>query len=145
MRRWKRALSLWEETRERYPNIEQGPIIHAMLLDKNGLQAASEAILRELMIERPEDAELLTHVGDLRLGAGDLDAARELYEAALTMEPNQVHALTRRAQVAESDGDPVLAVDLYLRVTGLSHPATPLAIIARSRLLALSGVSTGGR
>jgi hypothetical protein len=145
MRRWKRALSLWEETRERYPNIEQGPIIHAMLLDKNGLQAASEAILRELMIERPEDAELLTHVGDLRLGAGDLDAARELYEAALTMEPNQVHALTRRAQVAESDGDPALAVDLYLRVTGLSHPATPLAMIARSRLLALSGVSTGGR
>jgi tetratricopeptide (TPR) repeat protein len=145
MRRWKRALALWEETRELYPDLEQGPIIHAMLLDRNGLQAASEAILRELSAERPDDAELLAHVGDLRLGAGDLDAARELYEAALTLEPNQVHSLARRAQVAESDGDPALAADLYLRVMGLSNPAAPLAITARSRLMALGGVSTGGR
>jgi len=141
MHRWKRALALWEETRERYPDLEQGPIIHAMLLDRNGFSAASEAILRELLAERPDDPELLANVGDLRLAAGDLDAARELYESALTLDPNSVHALTRRAQVAESDGDPLLAADLYLRVTGLAHPASPMAITARSRLLAISGGS----
>lgn len=138
-KRWKPALELWQETVERYPDLPQGPIIHALLLDRNRLSAAAEAILRELLAAEPDSPTLHAQVGDLRLAAGDTDAARTLYEEALRLDPNLPHAMYRRAGIAEADGDPQQAVKLYMRIVARSHPADPLAIGARTRLLALGG------
>jgi tetratricopeptide (TPR) repeat protein len=139
MRRFPRALELWEETLERYPDLEQGPIVHAFLLDRNGFPSAAEAILRRLLRERPDDAGLLVQVGDLRAAAGDREAARQLYDAALGHEPNMPYALYRRAQLAERDGDARAAALLYVRVVARTHPAEALSIASRLRLRALEG------
>ncbi len=139
MRRYSRALALWEETLERYPDLEQGPIVHAFLLDRNGLAAAAEAILRRLLRERPDDPELHVQVGDLRSAAGDREAAKALYDAALALEQNMPYALYRRAALAEADGEGAAAALLYVRVVARTHPADPLSIAARLRLRALAG------
>lgn len=137
LHRFEKALALWEETLERYPDLEQGPILHAALLQKNGFTAAAEAILQRLREERPEDAVLLVQIGDLRLESGDTEAARELYEEALALDPKLPYALYRRGTVAELEGDPQDAIRYYVRAVAGSHPASPLALRAASRLRAL--------
>jgi tetratricopeptide (TPR) repeat protein len=134
LRRHDKALALWEETIEEFPDLAQGPTVHAALLYYNGFTAASEAIFRALLEERPEDPGLHTQLGDLRMESGDRDEARNEYDAALTIDPNHPYAMFRRALVAEADGDRAGAAMLYLRVLASSHPASELAVGSRSRL-----------
>ena len=110
-----------------------------MLLHRNGFGAAAEAILRAELEDRPDDAALLTQVGDLRVESGDRDAARELYDRALSLDPRLFYALHQRAVLAEIEQDREQATLLYLRVLGAAHPAQPIALRAALRLRALSG------
>jgi hypothetical protein len=139
MRRFEPALQFWEETIARYPDLPQGPIIHASLLQSNGLHAAAEAILRRLLEERPEDAKLLVQVGDLRWDAGDREAATGFYDRALEANADFAYASFRRAMAAEAEGDLEMALRLYGRAVALSHPGDPVALLASGRLGALSG------
>jgi predicted TPR repeat methyltransferase len=79
----------------------------------------------------------------MRLESGDREAARELYDRALTLDPVLVYALHQRALLAELDGDPEQAAGLYLRVLGAAHPAHPIALRARLRLQALGALADG--
>ena len=139
MRRFEPALEFWEETIARYPDLPQGPIVHASLLQSNGLHAAAEAILRRLLEERPEDAKLLVQVGDLRWEAGDREVAKGLYDRALEADADFAYASFRRAMAAEAEGDLEMAMRLYGRTLALSHPGDPVALLASGRLGALSG------
>jgi hypothetical protein len=139
MRRFEPALQFWEETIARYPDLPQGPIIHASLLQSNGLHAAAEAILRRLLEERPEDAKLLVQVGDLRWDAGDREAATGFYDRALEANADFAYASFRRAMAAEAERDLEMALRLYGRAVALSHPGDPVALLASGRLGALSG------
>ena len=139
MRRFEPALKLWEETIARYPDLPQGPIVHASLLQSNGLHAAAEAILRRLLEQEPEDAKLLVQVGDLRWEAGDRGGAMGFYDRALEADSGFAYANLRRAMAAEADGDLEMATMLYGRVVALSHPADPVALLASGRIGALSG------
>jgi hypothetical protein len=134
LRRYDKALALWQEMLEEFPDLPQGPSVHAALLYYNGFTAASEAIYRALLEERPVDPELHTQLGDLRMESGDRDEARKEYDAALAIDPSHPYAMFRRAGVAETDGDRAGAAMLYLRVLAASHPASALAVSARSRL-----------
>ena len=94
--------------------------------------------MRHRLSGRPEEPELHTQVGDLRMESGDREAARELYDAALALDPNFPYAMFRRAQLAESDGDPEHASRLYLRIVAQGVRAGSLAQLAAMRLSALS-------
>ena len=137
MHRYKRALETWEEGGERFPEFPASPVTHAGLLYSAGFGAAAEAILRTLLEERPDDAKLRTQVGDLRLESGDREAARELYDQALAIDPKLSYALHQRAALAELEGDPGQAASLYLRVIAGTSASSPLAIRAASRLRAM--------
>jgi tetratricopeptide (TPR) repeat protein len=138
MRRFEPALALWEDTIARYPDLPQGPIVHASLLQSSGLHAAAEAILRRLLEQEPEDAKLLVQVGDLRGEAGDRGGAKEFYDRALEAD-SVAYANYRRAVAAEGEGDLEMATRLYGRVLALSQPADPVALLASGRIGALSG------
>jgi tetratricopeptide (TPR) repeat protein len=139
MRRFEPALELWEDTIARYPDLPQGPIVHASLLQRTGLHAAAETILRRLLEEEPEDAKLLVQVGDLRWEAGDRGVARDFYDRALEADSDFAYANFRRAMAAEAEGDLEMATRLYGRVLALSQPADPVALLASARIGALSG------
>jgi tetratricopeptide (TPR) repeat protein len=139
MRRPKQALEIWEETLDRYQDLAQGAIVRATLLHRAGFAAAAEAVLRQLLDERPDDPKLLCQIGDLRLEAGDRDAARELYDQAIVADHTFAYASLRRGLLAEEEGDPGGAVLFYTRVVASSHPANPMAALAASRIQALAG------
>lgn len=120
LRRWPQALALWEESLARYPDTPGGRMVHAWLLRENGFHAASEAILRDELAARPDDVELHTQIADLRWEAGDLEQARVYYDRALTLDPNSAYALMKRSQLAEQQGDVVLAESLRERLRALS-------------------------
>jgi tetratricopeptide (TPR) repeat protein len=138
LRRYEIALRLWEETLERHPDLEQGPLIHALLLLRNGFPAAAEAILQRLLAERPDDPELLTQVAELRLGSGDAEGARALYDRALEVDPVFAYAALRRGMLAESQGDLERAALLYTRVVARTRRIDPVAVLAASRLSQLA-------
>jgi hypothetical protein len=121
--RFPEALALWEETAARYPaQAGSQRVVHAYLLRQNGFAAAAEAILREELEARPDDAGLRAELGDLRLESGDPGEARSLYDAALALDPNHPYALRRRAQLAESEGDVDGAAYYRARLHALSVP-----------------------
>jgi tetratricopeptide (TPR) repeat protein len=142
MRRYEAALAEWEGLVERYPDWSQGPLLHASLLAHTGKRAAAEAILRGLLADDPESAELLARIGDLRLEQGDLEAAKDLYERALQLAPRLPRAVYQRGRVAEAEGDLQHAALLYTQVVATSQPFDPYALEARRRLSFLGG-STG--
>ncbi len=139
LHRYDRALETWQAALEKYPDLPQGPVVHASLLQRNGFGAAAEAIVRRMLEARPDDALLRTRVGDLRLESGDIAAAKEFYDQALDLDPSLAYALYRRGIVAEAEGDAEGALSLYLRVLGASHAADPLAVRAALRVTALRG------
>ena len=126
MRRYAHALALWEEAMARYPELGRERVIHAWLLRQNGFAGAAEAILQEELAARPEDASLRAQLGDLRLEAGDPDAARAWYDAALAIDPNDPYSLQRRAALAEAEGDLVGAEHYGERLRALAHPGAGL-------------------
>ncbi len=126
MRRWAPALALWEETDTRYPDSTGARMVHAWLLRENGFHAASEAILRDELLARPEDVALHTQIADLRWEAGDIEQARTFYDRALSLDANDAYALLRRSQLADAQGDDMTADSLRTRLRALSPSAEAL-------------------
>lgn len=137
VRRFERALELWEETVDRYPDLEQGPVIHAMLLQRTGKPAAAQAILTRLLAERPDDAALLTQIGDLHLQAGETSEARDYFDRALAIDPRMAYALVRRGALAEDEHDTDYALALYTRALLATQPLDPISLQAARRITAM--------
>ena len=126
MRRWAPALTLWEESVARYPDTSGARMVQAWLLRENGFYAASEAILRDELVVRPDDVELHTQIADLRWEAGDTLQARVFYDRALALDANDAYALLRRSQLADAQGDVNTADSLRARLRALSPSAGAL-------------------
>jgi hypothetical protein len=137
LRRYQPALAVWEAMLERYPDIRQGPLMHAMLLMRTGKAAAAETILRRELAERPADAALLSQAGDLRFYAGDLSAAGDLYDRALAVDPRLAYAVLQLGRIAEAQGDLAQALLLYSQVIATTHALDPRALEAAQRMAAL--------
>ena len=127
MRQYGPALALWEDAMARYPELQRERVIHAWLLRQNGFAGAAEAILQAELEARPGDAGLRAQLGDLRLEAGDADAARAFYDAALAIDPNDAYALQRRVSLAEAEGDVLGAEHYGERLRALAHPGAGLS------------------
>jgi hypothetical protein len=72
-----------------------------------------------------------------RLGAGDLDAAREDYEQLLKQDGSSEPALFGLAAVAWRKLDTNSAIELYQRYLSCSSPDTPQSRVAHERLAVL--------
>ena len=138
LHRFERALELWQQAAERFPDLREGSVVHAYLLHRNGQTAAAQAILRDALTRQPRDASLHTRIGDLHLETGDVQAAAALYERAFELDPDFSYALFRLAQVAELEGDPDQALRLYLQVYVRSLASGSLGGLAASRIAVLS-------
>jgi Tfp pilus assembly protein PilF len=101
-------------------------MVQAWLLRENGFYAASEAILRDELVARPDDVELHTQIADLRWEAGDTLQARVFYDRALALDANDAYALLRRSQLADAQGDVNTADALRARLRALSPSAGAL-------------------
>jgi hypothetical protein len=137
--RYDRALELWRKAIERYPELEQSPLLLAFLLQKNGMGAAANEIMRAALAKNPDDPALYTLAADLMLETGDRAQAKSMLEAALTLDPNFPYALFRRAQIAEAEGDYEGAIDLYGRLHARFGGSSALGFSAALRLRALTG------
>lgn len=121
LRRWDRALAIWEEAIARYPELTGARTVHAWLLRESGFSAAAEAILHDEIAARPDDADLHLQLAELRWEAGDADRARALLDRALALDPNSPDALMRRAALAEAQGDLLTAQELRERLRVLAE------------------------
>jgi hypothetical protein len=137
LRRYDLALEIWQETVGLYPDLPQGPVIHAALLRRNSFDAAAEAILRRLLAARPKDAAVHAQIADLRRESGDTAAAEALYLRAVELDPGLAYALYHLAAIAEANRDPIGAMRFYVRVLNASPPSHPLATAARTRIATL--------
>jgi hypothetical protein len=137
LHRYELALEIWKETVGLYPDLPQGPVIHAALLRRNGFDAAAETILRRLLAERPRDAAVHAQIADLRRESGDVEAAEALYLRAVELDPGLTYALYHLGAIAEAKGDPTEAMRFYARVLHATLPNHPLAVAARGRLATL--------
>ncbi len=137
LRRYDLALEIWQETVGLYPDLPQGPVIHAALLRRNGFDAAAETILRRLLAERPNEAAVHAQIADLRRESGDAAAAEALYLRAVELDPGLAYALYHLAAIAEANSDPMAAMRFYVRVLRASPPNHPLALAARGRIAVL--------
>ncbi len=86
------ALALYEQAQGGRPAEPGERLLHAQLLlaCDRGPEAAAE--LASLTAEHPGQAEALATLGRLRQEAGEADQARELYERAIAVEPDNFTA-----------------------------------------------------
>jgi general secretion pathway protein D len=92
----------------------------------------------------------LSDIGFTKLQQNDLARAREYFEQALKIDPNNAAALINLAQVCERQGKKAEAESLYRRVLALPPPkgaqegqVDPLKELAREGLLRVQGKRAG--
>jgi len=88
------------------------------------------ALLEATGLGESEFAASLTRWGGLLERHGELDAAREAYEAARRVAPGDAVVCLHCARAARRAGDVPAARDLYTRVSALTGPAHRLARLA---------------
>jgi len=132
--RYREALAFWEETLTRDPEIPESRHIHAQLLHANGYPAAAEAILRQILEDRPGDGALHVRLGGLRLEAEDLATAREHFEQALVDPLYRIDAILLLAQIADLEGNEDLAARHYRSLILQAPPEHPASEGARAWL-----------
>jgi predicted Zn finger-like uncharacterized protein len=84
-------------------------------LARNELTRAQK-LLRSVLVQRPNDTEAITAMGDLQKRRGDLNQARTLYEKAMSLNGNYLPALSGAADVKWRTGDRAGAAALYRRI-----------------------------
>lgn len=98
----------------------------------------------------PAHSVALSDIGFTKLQQNDLARAREYFEQALKIDPNNAAAMINLAQVCERQGKKAEAESLYRRVLALPPPkgaqegqVDPLKEIAREGLLRVQGKRAG--
>ena len=112
----------------------------------------AEAIFSAILRGAPKHAPTLTDLGTLRLLDGDLEAAREAFDAVLGGEPADRFAAAGRAQVFLFSGRLDLATELAVEVYRRPSPGAeiaaasligPLALVASARAAELLTTARG--
>lgn len=137
LHRYERARRVWEETAALYPDHPDVPFQQARMLYATGDIAAGDVVLDRVLQERPRDARLHLGAGSLRLAAGRSREAKQLYDAALALDPDLVPALFARARLAADESDRVTQRALYRRLLDLLPPSDPAHSDVARRLAAL--------
>jgi general secretion pathway protein D len=97
----------------------------------------------------PDHAVALSDLGFAKLQAGDVTGARQYFEQALRIDPENPHALINMGIIHEENGDTARAIEMYEKV--LARPVgedvdeprsskdVPLRDVARQNLEQLQG------
>ncbi len=76
--------------------------------------------LRELVEQDPQNAELLTALGNLYYDAGMADEAIEYYDRVLELQPNNVNVMVDKATMLRVKGNSQAAVELLEKATEIA-------------------------
>jgi tetratricopeptide (TPR) repeat protein len=113
----------------------------AMAWMAGGELERAEGVLRDLLDRFPEHAPAWFHLGEVRRLRADLPGARECYDRALSLDPDQHLARYNRAVIARLEGRPEEArADFALLVEGpRDDPRLLGAHLELARLLLAAG------
>ncbi len=97
------------------------PVLESQSTDDVMAQITDQiAHLKELADEDPENAELLTALGNLYYDAGMPEEAIEYYDRVLALQPDNVNVLVDKATMVRVSGDSQAAVNLLNKATELN-------------------------
>jgi len=110
----------------------------ARIVGDNGNTAQALELLRPLLEQAPDDADLQLALGDASWDDGDADAALAHFRAALALQPERISLHARIAQVLSSSGDVEQAVAEHrlalVKNSAAVHSLSGLAVTLRGRL-----------
>jgi predicted O-linked N-acetylglucosamine transferase (SPINDLY family) len=107
-----------------------------MLQAKN--HAGARPLYERILAVVPNDLYVIYQLTLALEGVGDLQAAADICDGGLRLDPNQPGLLSRRAAIARARGQFVLALDLYQRLRA-RHPDFPYVDAMVADQLALLG------
>jgi tetratricopeptide (TPR) repeat protein len=133
---WEGALGVVDETRPLLPGQPELMIWEAVLAEKSGDLARAEASLAEAEAAMENDLEYLwVTTGNYRLMVDNLEGSVEAADAALAINPDSAPAYFLLANVADTRGQRLNAIDLFEKVFELAEEDNPqLAVIAKVRM-----------
>jgi tetratricopeptide (TPR) repeat protein len=104
------ARASFEKELARNPNEFESNLRLAILLKQDGDYDRAHQLLKRALLVRPDDPAALYQVGSTDLAAGNLDAARAIFEQVVKGSPNFLEAHVSLAQVyyrlkRKADGD----------------------------------------
>lgn len=104
------ARASFEKELARNPNEFESNLRLAILLKQDGDYDRAHQLLKRALLVRPDDPAALYQVGSTDLAAGNLDAARTVFEQVVKGSPNFLEAHVSLAQVyyrlkRKADGD----------------------------------------
>jgi tetratricopeptide (TPR) repeat protein len=104
------ARTSFENELTRNPNEFEANLRLAILLKQDGDYDRAHQLLKRALLVRPDDPAALYQVGSTDLAAGNLDAARTIFEQVVKQSPNFLEAHVSLAQVyyrlkRKADGD----------------------------------------
>jgi putative PEP-CTERM system TPR-repeat lipoprotein len=133
------ALAAEKEVRKaidlKYPSAQTLPLLAKVLLMQNQYQKALDEIGAD---SKQGGVELVVLRADAKLGLGKVDEARQLYESALQLYPQQVQALLGMGRVAAAARDINNAVK-YADQAVAAAPADVDALLFKADLLRAEG------
>ncbi len=133
---WEGALEVVDETRPLLPGQPELMIWEAVLAEQSGDQARADASLAEAQAEMQDDLEYLwVTTGNYRLMVDDLEGSEEAANSALEINPESAPAYFLLANIADTRGQRLAAIDLFEKVFELAEEDNPqLAVIAKVRM-----------
>jgi tetratricopeptide (TPR) repeat protein len=144
--RWEEALALIEQTKAQLTEPSPEVLIwEAVISEQLGLSERAESSLSQAqaLINADNEALFWITLGNTRVLAQDLDGGELAAQTALEVTPNEPQALFLLANIAESRGEFLRAVEYYELTFQYAADANPqLAVISRVRLGTL--LQTGG-
>jgi tetratricopeptide (TPR) repeat protein len=133
---WEGALEVIDETRTLLPGQPELMIWEAVLAEQSGEQARAEASLAEAQAEMHDELEYMwTTLGNYRLMVDDLEGSEEAANAVLGINPESAPGYFLLANIADTRGERIHAIDLFEKVFELAEEDNPqLAVIAKVRM-----------
>ncbi len=133
---WEGALDVVDETRLLMPDQPEMMIWEAVLAERSGDRARAEASLAEAQAEMQDDLEYMwVTTGNYRLMVDDLEGSEEAANEALEINSESAPAYFLLANVADTRGQRLAAIDLFEKVFELAEEDNPqLAVIAKVRM-----------
>lgn len=118
VQRYRDALDINESYKEAWAGLARA------YRELDELQEALDAVVEARRLAR-QDTDIITLEGNIRLLRGDVEQAREAFERALEIEPNNVEARIGIAELNLADDRRERAVDAYLEVLDVDPGSRP--------------------
>lgn len=133
---WDGALDVIDATRVQLPDEPELMIWEAVLAEQAGDSERAEASLLEAQAEMSDELEYFwVTTGNYRMMVNNLTGSEEAAHAALEINPESASAVFLLANIADTRGQRLEAIELFEEVFALAEEDNPqLAVIAKVRM-----------